>query len=127
MRGIKIHQILIAVLLQVLIVNSSYSQTTGYILLISNIEAQVLIDSEEIGQIEADKPGKFKIAEGDHYLQFIPIDGREEKNEVLTIETGKQKVIKFEFEKCISEEFESSKIIVRILSDIFNGLVIPEG
>ena len=89
---------LICVFLITLILTKAEAQTTGNILVISNSDATAVLDGLEIGNLIANKPGKFEVSIGEHYLQIIPLNGVEEKNEVLNIEASKQKVLKYEFE-----------------------------
>lgn len=74
-----------------------HSQTTGHILVVSNVQAKVIVDGEELGVIKPNVPGKFELSGGEHYLQVISFSDDSEQNEILTIEAGKQKVLKYEF------------------------------
>ena len=123
MRRTKTHLLLTTILLQFILVYTSFSQSTGYILIISNINAKVIVDGDEIGQIDGGTPGKFEISEGEHYLQVISIASDEEKNEIINIKSGKQKVIKYEFGKSGSKENIIQRILVADIDFTIPGIV----
>lgn len=92
------------VILQVILVQNSFAQSTGNILIISDTEANIFVDGEEFGSLSANKPRKLEILEGEHYLQIITTGNNQEKNEILVIEPGKQKVLKFKFGEAVSNK-----------------------
>jgi hypothetical protein len=103
---------------------SIYSQTVkGTILVIANTEAKVLIDGEELGVINPNKPQKFEIALGQHYLQVISTSDNSEKNDILEIEEGKQQVLKYEFENKASTTNSTDKILIAQLDFNIPGIV----
>lgn len=100
----------------------SYAQDErGTILLIANTEAKVIIDGEEVGLLESNKPQKFLVDPGEHYLQVIYMG--EEKNEVLNIEAGVQKVLKFEFG--VKEVLEDSNATIELVKVADLNFYIP--
>jgi len=103
---------------------SIYSQTVkGTILVIANTEAKVLVDGEELGVINPNKPQKFEIALGQHYLQVISTSDNSEKNDILEIEEGKQQVLKYEFENKAATTNSTDKILIAQLDFNIPGIV----
>lgn len=103
---------------------SIHSQTVkGTILVIANTEAKVLVDGEELGVIDPNKPQKFEVTLGQHYLQVISTSDNSEKNHILEIEEGKQQVLKYEFEKKIAITNSTDKILIAELDFNIPGIV----
>ena len=98
MTNSKIKAFALSVLLFTL-VSALYAQNEGALLLITNRKAKVVIDGDEVGVNEKGKPNKYQVAAGEHYLQVFSIPDRKEKSEVFTIEAGKQRVIKVDFQR----------------------------
>ncbi len=76
-------------------------QNKGTILIITNNDATIVVDGDEIGKTTANTPSKFEITEGEHYFQAKSlINGKVvEEDKILEIISDQQKVIKFEFEQ----------------------------
>jgi hypothetical protein len=76
-----------------------FCQNKGKVLIISNNYCEGYIDGEFIGILEKEKPSIYELTEGEHYIQakFKKDGDYIEKNDILTIEADKQKVVKFEF------------------------------
>lgn len=70
---------------------------TGHILVIANTNSIVLVDGKELGSLQSNKPMKFDVSVGEHYLQVITSVSKAEKNEIIIVEEGVQKVLKYEF------------------------------
>lgn len=86
------------------------SQENGFLLIISNTQAKVMLDGAELGVVKANKPQKFEIVTGEHYLQIINTSDGSEKNEVLDVVAGVQKVLKYEFTQ--AEDIIENKILI---------------
>ncbi|WP_343855544.1 hypothetical protein [Fulvivirga kasyanovii] len=85
-------------ILLVILAHVSHGQNLASLLIVSDKNARVLFDGAEIGQILKNKPGKFEVTSGEHYLQVIcQCPEMLEKNEILNLEGNVQKVLKFEF------------------------------
>ena len=100
------------------------AQSTGTILIISNADATAVLDGSDLGQLTASKPSKFELSSGEHYLQIIPTNGADEKNEILTIEADKQKVLKYEFESSntSNSSVSANKVLVAELDVTIPGI-----
>jgi hypothetical protein len=83
--------------LLVAVIYTSVGQTPGTVLVISDMDARIILDGEEIGKALASQPAKFSVSTGEHYLQALADQNgqKSEKGEVIQIEAGKQKVLKF--------------------------------
>lgn len=75
---------------------SLYGQSSGSVLIISKFDAHLMIDGEDHGIISANKPQKFELSEGEHYVQLFHSSMGTEKSSILQIEPGKQIVHKVE-------------------------------
>lgn len=71
---------------------------TGHIVVVSNTDAKVIVDGDELKQLDGNTPSKFELSAGEHYLQVITLVTKKEKNEIVKVEEGKQKVLKYEFD-----------------------------
>ena len=100
----------------------SLSQSSGTILVIADTKAKVMLDGDEIGVIEVNKPSKFEVAEGEHYIQVVALVNHTEKSDVLNIVEGKQKVLKYEFGKSV-DEVTDNKLMVADLDINIPGVV----
>jgi len=94
---------------------SVHSQNTSSILLISNQNAQLNFDGEDIGSVEADRPFKIMAAKGEHLIHLVAvIDSMNlSKYEIVNVEEGAQKIVKIDFDiKALDSRvaFEQSKI-----------------
>lgn len=76
------------------------SYADGTILVITNLNSKVLLDGSLLGQAEANKPYKISTTTGEHYIQVqADVDGKVlDKGEVISIEEGKQKVVKIQLD-----------------------------
>ncbi|TRX61171.1 hypothetical protein FNH22_03705 [Fulvivirga sp. M361] len=99
------------------------SQSEGTILVIANVKSRVLIDGDEVGAVTPNQPKKFSISSGQHYLQVISVDDKKEKNEVLEIESGKQQVLKYEFEKVTKSSNSASRVLIADLDFNIPGII----
>jgi len=120
---ITVKPILLSFFLVVSLIVDIQAQSNGTILVISNTEATVLVDGEEIGKLEPNKPKKFEISFGQHYLQVISLIDKNEKNEVLEIESGKQKVLKYEFGNTSTISNSKNRILIADLDFNIPGIV----
>lgn len=93
-----------------LLIGIIQGQNKGTVLIITNNNATIVVDGDEIGKTIAKTPSKFEITEGEHYFQVKSIINGTvvEKNEIINIISDKQKVIKFDFEQTNSNEKEQS-------------------
>lgn len=93
-----------------LLIGFVQGQNKGTILIITNNDATIVVDGDEIGKTTANSPTKFEITEGEHYLQAkCIINGKIiEENKILEIISNQQKVIKFDFEQTNSINKEQS-------------------
>lgn len=123
MKYIRTHLIFYFIIIQVGCLNSAHSQSNGTILVISSADAKVVIDGDEIGTLNANKPGKFEVSEGQHYLQVIPINSNEEKNEILDIKSGKQLVLKYEFGDGLNEANVDNRILIADIDFNIPGVI----
>jgi hypothetical protein len=75
------------------------AQSSESILIITDATSKIIVDGAEIGQSESGKPLRVATSSGEHYVQAISIiNGKSiEKNEVVTVEQSKQKVVKLSF------------------------------
>ncbi len=120
---LRIHfKTVLTIVLASLAIQSS-CQSTGTILVITNLESSVFLDSEEIGLLEPGKPGKFQISVGQHYLQVISVKGKMEQNEILEIASGKQLVLKYEFEEGNDTELVNERIRIAEIDFNIPGIV----
>lgn len=77
---------------------SGFTQDSATLLIVANKNARVMFDGEKIGTVTKNVPGKFEVTAGEHYLQVIcQCPEQNEKSEILALEAGTQKVLKFEF------------------------------
>jgi hypothetical protein len=76
---------------------------TGKVLVLANVPGQVLVDGASIGDAEPNKPLLQDVAAGDHLVQLVYTNkGKAEvKNEVITVEAGKQKVVNFSIDQAL--------------------------
>lgn len=74
-----------------------FAQSNGKILVLSNVQGQILIDGVSIGVAEANMPLFHEVPAGDHLVQLAwSNNGKAEvKNEMVTVEAGKQKAVNF--------------------------------
>ena len=72
------------------------AQETGTVLIISDFSAHLMIDGEDKGAIDANKPQKFELQKGEHYIQLFHSSLGTEKSSIIEIESGKQIVHKVE-------------------------------
>ncbi|UII26114.1 hypothetical protein LVD15_22855 [Fulvivirga maritima] len=89
------------ILLLALVLNYhlGFSQDSATLILVANKNADVFIDGTNIGMLSPNKPQKFDAVSGEHYLQIISKESpTEEKNEILSLDAGSQKVLKFNFD-----------------------------
>lgn len=102
------------------------SQNKGTLLLISSQECEIIIDGESKGLTQANKPTKYELLEGEHFIEGKANDV--EKSEVIVIEANKQKVLKLGFEILPKNEisYGSSKAITPIKVAEIN-FTIPGG
>ncbi|MDF1866339.1 MAG: hypothetical protein P1U70_16005 [Saprospiraceae bacterium] len=70
----------------------------GFLLIVPDSDCEVTIDGEIKEQISKNSPKKISLAEGEHFVQAKSNDGIE-KNNIIEIENGKQKILKIEFEQ----------------------------
>ena len=93
------------------------------VLVLSNAAGQVLIDGAAVGDIEANKPLIQEVAAGDHLVQLAwSNNGRAEvKNEMVTVEAGKQKAVNFTVEQTAA--VIASTVLDRVLVADQNVLV----
>lgn len=74
---------------------SAFAQQTGTALIIAKQPGEITIDGEAKGAAKANSPEKFTLSPGEHYVQF-KANGQEFPGQVVVIEAGRQKIIKFE-------------------------------
>lgn len=93
------------------------------VLVLSNAAGQVLIDGAAVGDIEANKPLVQEVEAGDHLVQLAwSNNGRAEfKNEMVTVEAGKQKAVNFTVEQTAA--VIASTVLDRVLVADQNVLV----
>ncbi|MEM9388834.1 MAG: hypothetical protein AAGA02_00085 [Bacteroidota bacterium] len=115
--------ILLSVFLSISTFLCAQTSSDGTILIISNKRAHVVIDGDEAGTVEPNKPQKFSISPGQHYLQVISESDNSEKNEVLDIELGKQIVLKYEFEGVTQTIDKEERISIADLDFNIPGIV----
>ena len=99
------------------------AQSSGTILLVTTTEANVIIDGESFGIIQSNKPTKIEIVVGEHYLQVIATANNHEKNEIIQIDSGQQKVLKYSFEVGKIAETPKDKIAVCNLDISIPGIM----
>ena len=108
----------------------------GKVLILSNSAGQVLIDGASVGDIEANKPLIQEVATGDHLVQLAwSNNGRVEvKNEMVTVEVGKQKAVSFTVEQAAAVVTaapnrvlvaDQNVLVSGILVNSLNGAVKP--
>ncbi len=80
---------------------SSFAQTKGTLLVVCNDAAVILVDGESVGNLINNNPTKFELNIGEHFVQARSVadNSRLSKGQIVTIESGKQKVIQLEFEQ----------------------------
>lgn len=107
------------IILLVILAHVSHAQNLASILIVSDKNARVLFDGAEIGQLLKNKPGKFEVTSGEHYLQVIcQCPEMLEKNEILNLEDNVQKVLKFEFGETQPDSHINEKLISEIAFSI---------
>lgn len=92
-----------------LLIGIIQGQNKGTVLIITNNNATIVVDGDEIGKTIANTPSKFEITEGEHYFQVKSIINETvvEKNKIIKIISDQQKVIKFDFEQTNNNEKQS--------------------
>ena len=110
---------------------------SGKLLILSNCPGQVLVDGTTIGAIEANKPLIHDVPAGDHLVQLAwSNNGKAEvKNEMVTVEAGKQKAVNFVVEQTtapvaspVAERVlvaDQNVLVSGILVNSLNGVVKP--
>lgn len=73
------------------------SQEEAIILIIPGVESKIRLDGIEQGVARASSALRVVTSPGEHYVECYPIDGTPAKGELITLETGKQKILKIEF------------------------------
>ncbi len=116
----KVYLVTIIVLVSASISFAQYEGSS--ILIISDTKSRILIDGDELGVILPKKPTRFQTSSGEHYLQIVSFFSKEEKSEIVNLEAGKQKVLKFTFKKGVQEEAQI-KIVVADLDFNIPGIV----
>jgi hypothetical protein len=103
----------------------SQKNNEGTILLIANYSGKVLLDGNELGNNEANKPFKCFASQGEHYIQVqCTINNKTvDKGEAVTIESGKQKVVKLTVEESNNDKSLQSSITVADLNFSIAGTV----
>jgi hypothetical protein len=72
------------------------AQSNGSLLLISDKTCELLVDGGDKKNVTANQPLKIELTTGEHYLQCTTSE-KVEQNQIVTIDAGKQKVIKLLF------------------------------
>jgi len=77
-----------------------HAQTTGKILILSNVTGQVLVDSIAVGKAEANTPFLHDVGIGDHLVQVVQGAGETKvvKNKTVVIAEGQASALNFIFE-----------------------------
>lgn len=89
---------------------AAFCQSVGNLLVISTNDCELIVDGEKQTELEKGKPYRIQLTEGEHYVQCISEAGgvKAERNEIISIEPNKQKVLKLEFKEAQSIEFKSN-------------------
>jgi len=105
---------------------TSFSQTgTGKLLVLSNVPGHVLVDGKSLGEAEPNKPLLQDVPAGDHLVQLAyTSNGKAEvKNEVITVELDKQRVVNFLVEVVPSTNTTTERSVPIIVADL--NVAIP--
>jgi hypothetical protein len=84
--------------------NAGQAQQTATLLVITNKKARIIFDGEEKGITEPNIPFKVATTEGEHYtqVQYEENGSIMDKAEVITLEAGKQKIVRLLFEDMVA-------------------------
>lgn len=102
------------------------AQNNGSLLLISDFKAHLMLDGEDKGTIEANKPQKFELIKGQHYVQLFHSELGTERSSLIEIKQGKQIVHKVAFLANPEDLFGSNVLVVEGQLDI-PGIALGEG
>ncbi len=101
--------------------------SSGKLLVLTNVPGQVLVDGVSLGDAEANKPLLQDVAVGDHLVQLAyTVNGKAEvKNEVITVEAGKQKIVNFVIDAAVvaAAPVKAGPIMVADLNVAIPGLL----
>src|SRR5260221_1893769 len=102
--------------LLVMTLTISYSQNEAVVLIIPNVDAQIFLDGVEKGKTNAGAALRITAAGGEHYVEARTMAGLT-KGEVVQLESGKQKILKLDFDKSVVDPIE-----IAAVSDLNFGL-----
>ncbi|MBP6312085.1 MAG: hypothetical protein KA408_07450 [Flavobacteriales bacterium] len=88
-------------LLTLLLTSYLHAQTTGKLLILSNMSAQVLVDSVAIGDVEASTPFVHEVSVGEHRVQLVHGSGETSmvQNKTVEVADGQLSAMNFIFER----------------------------
>src|SRR5260221_1925987 len=102
--------------LLVMTLTISYSQNEAVVLIIPNVDAQIFLDGIEKDKTNAGAALRITAAGGEHYVEARTATGLT-KGEVVQLESGKQKILKLDFDKSVVDPIE-----IAAVSDLNFGL-----
>lgn len=108
-----------------------FAQSSGKVLVLTNVPGQVLVDGASIGDALPNTPLIHEVSEGDHLVQLAySNNGKAEvRNEMVTVEAGKQKAVNFVVEAAMPvalpvEDRVADRIVVAERNIMVSGLLV---
>jgi hypothetical protein len=112
-------------LLLVNVISSFSQESQGTVLVVSNINGKVLLDGTSVGENQANVPFKVQTTPGEHYIQVQGMyKGKQlDKGDAITVESNKQKIVKWMFDEITNQESQIEPVNVADLNINIPGTV----